>query len=60
MSDSIASSGLGQSSNQSAMSAAEKRVAVLTVLCLFGFAVLAVLVMLGKGDDIDRHLLLEF
>ena len=60
MSDSVASSGFGQRGTQSAMSAAEKRVAVLTFLCLFGFGVLAVLVMMGKGDDLDRHLLLQF
>ncbi|WP_158285725.1 phosphatase PAP2 family protein [Pseudohoeflea suaedae] len=60
MSESIAGTGLASKSKWSEMSAAEKRVALLTVLCLFGFGVLAVLVTLGKGDDIDRHLLLEF
>lgn len=42
------------------MSATEKRVAFLTALCLLGFGVLAVLVMMGTGGDIDRDLLLEF
>ena len=42
------------------LTAAEKRVFVLTALCLFGFGMLAVLVAMGKGADIDRHLLLEF
>ncbi|MAY62920.1 MAG: hypothetical protein CML29_11955 [Rhizobiales bacterium] len=42
------------------LSAAELRVAILTSLCLFGFALLAILISLGHGSEIDRHLLLEF
>lgn len=42
------------------LSDAEWRVAALTMLCLSGFVFVAILVSLGLGDDIDRHLLLEF
>jgi undecaprenyl-diphosphatase len=42
------------------LSTAERRVAALTLSCFFAFGIVAVLMSMGLGHEIDRHLLLQF